>query len=331
MQKFGCSWEKKGKADLTRAKGHNERAHPTASQLPEAAWFTKEGMHVIQPWDNDLASKARGLAKRKDAVVGIEFTLQVGNQTQWRELPDALHPCGKPMAGSGERIKALVKAAKLAAYKEFGKARIISIVLHTDESTPHVQIIVAPILDDKLAQKHWIGGIAKCEQLRERLHKAFSDIVPCVYERGGPGGEPLDKAKAAGGPKAPQPAPAKKGFIEKLADARGAGELLKVAKAELAQLHQQVQTLFSQLKKAQFKAADAEEKREAAEAKAKAAERETAKARRQIELLQREVDRISPFAPEKAVKAVQSSLPPKGQGTGPLKPPGAPGTGLRPS
>lgn len=309
--KFGLSFEKKNAISLGTVRGHNERLHATKSQLPEQAWYTSKGVHVIQPWQESLIQSAKGLAKRKDAVLAIELSLQVGNQTDWRDLPTAEHPHGKPLSGASARMNALAKAAQAAVIAEFGKDRIVSIVLHADESTPHVQVVVVPIRDGKLEAKHWTGGVARCEQLRERLHAEFSKIVPCDYEKGAPGGAPIDQSKAAGGPAAPQPKPAKKGLLDKLAEAVNLKDELKAVRAEVVRLGQQIQTLFSQLKRAQLRAADAEGKREAAEAKAKAAERETAQARHTIKKLEREIERIAPYAPEKVIKPLPSGLLPR--------------------
>lgn len=309
--KFGLSFEKKNAANLGTVRGHNERLHPTKSQLPQEAWYSAKAVHVVQPWRESLIKDAKALKKRTDAVLAIEFSFQVGNQTDWRDLPTAEHPYGKPLPGASARMNALVKATKAAVLAEFGQDRIVSMVLHADESTPHVQVVVVPIRDGKLEAKHWTGGTPCCERLRARLHAEFEKIVPCEYDKGAPGGAPIDKSKAAGGPAAPQPKPPKKGFLDKLAEAVDFKDELKLVKAEVVRLGKQIQTLFSQLKRAQLRAANADEKREAAEAKAKDAERETAQARHTIKKLEREIERIAPYAPEKVIKPLPSGLLPR--------------------
>ena len=85
--KFTFAVAKMSKADIGRAQGHNLRLHETSSQLPKRAWFTESPMHTKVEWDQGKLDAASALAKRKDAVVAIEFIIQVGNQTDWREDP----------------------------------------------------------------------------------------------------------------------------------------------------------------------------------------------------------------------------------------------------
>lgn len=231
--KFSMSIEKKNSTNIGQAEGHNARHHPTTSQLPKVAWLTEAGHHTIQKWDNELLKEARALAKRKDAVFAVELVLQVGNQTDWRELPTDSNPFGARKPGSTAKMNALIAGAKAAVFAEFGADRIISIEMHTDESTPHVHIIFAPTLDGKLNAKHWTGGAVKCAQLRERLYEKVNKHIACEYTKGEPGGAPHDPLKAAGKSRSPN-----------------AGEV-SLLKATIERLNQQVQTLFSQLKTGQ--------------------------------------------------------------------------------
>jgi hypothetical protein len=230
------SIEKKNSANIGQAEGHNARHHQTRSQAPEAAWLTDKGHHTLKKWDGDLLAKSKELAKRKDAVFAVELIVQVGNQTDWRDLPTAEHPHGPRKPGNTKKMNALIEGVRAAALSEFGADRIISMEMHTDESTPHVHIIFAPILDGKLNAKHWTGGAARCAQLRERIYEKVNQHIACEYTKGEPGGAPHDPMKAAGKPKAPN-----------------AGEVASL-KSTIEKLNQQVQTLFSQLKSEQKKA-----------------------------------------------------------------------------
>lgn len=198
MLKFTLATRKMKAADLGRAKGHNLRTHDTASQLPAAAWFSKQGCHSVVSWNDALAEKATSLAKRKDAVVGIELVVQVGNQTDWRDPPSKQHPNGKPKRPAPASMQKLTEAVRRWLAAEFGPDNVISVQLHTDESTPHVQCVIAPIRDGKLNAKHWMDGAGKLAKLRERAHRHVSRVIPCEYEKGAPGGLPHDPGKAAG-------------------------------------------------------------------------------------------------------------------------------------
>lgn len=245
MMKFKLDIEKKNRNNIGQCEGHNDRHHPTSSQLPEEAWITPEGHHVLVPFNKDLLQKAKGLSKRKDAVFAIEMCVQVGNQTDWRDMPDDENPFGKKLPGASSKLNALMKGAREAAEAEFGKERIVSMVLHTDESTPHVHILFVPIVDGKLNQKHWINGPAACGSLREKLHFHVNKHIPCVYEKGVPKGEKHDPTKAAGAVNGPKP---KLTMLEKGADLLSKNSEIKGLKEVISKLNKQVQTLFSKLK-----------------------------------------------------------------------------------
>lgn len=198
MLKFTLATRKMKAGDLGRAKGHNLRTHDTASQLPAASWFTEQGCHTAVPWNDELAAKAASLAKRKDAVVGIELVVQVGNQTDWRDPPTKQHPNGKPKRPAPASMKNLTEAVRRWLGTEFGSDNVISVQLHTDESTPHVQCVIAPIRDGKLNAKHWMDGAGKLAKLRERAHRHVNRVISCEYEKGAQGGLPHDPGKAAG-------------------------------------------------------------------------------------------------------------------------------------
>jgi hypothetical protein len=243
--KFTAPILKHDKTSVGRCKGHNSRLDPTASQLPKSGWFTKAGRHELVAWKPEVIQKALGLAKRKDAVIAIELVIQIGNQTDWREPPTPEYPCGKP-AVKPASFQALAKAARQAVEKEFGSDNVVSIELHTDESTPHVHCVVVPIHDGKLQAKHWLDGSVKMSEIKARLHASVSALVPCEYERGNrKGGEPHDQQRAAGASPVP---PA--GILGMVRGVIERSDELKKAKIRIKELENEVQALFSKLKHA---------------------------------------------------------------------------------
>jgi hypothetical protein len=307
--KFGLAIEKKNRGNIGTVEGHNNRLHQTASQLPKEAWITPQGRHEIMPFNADLVAQSKALAKRKDAVLAVELVIQVGNQTDWRDMPTAENLHGKRKPGASKKLNAIMAGVKEAAFAEFGKDRIISIDLHTDESTPHAHIVFAPIVDGKLQAKHWLNGVASCAALRERLHGHVNKFIECDYEKGAPGGAPHDPSKAAGGPAAPKPKPS---MLEKASDLLSKSSEIQALKQVISGLNQQLQTMFSRLKKAEKTAVDEAEKCKISEEKAAAADLSERKARREIVVLQREIARLAPYAPEvvkKPLKSGSSGLP----------------------
>lgn len=202
--KFSLGIEKMKAADVGRAAGHNCRLHPTESQLPQGSWFTDKGRHEVVAWRPDVIAKAKGLSKRKDAVVAVSFVLQVGNQLDWREKETPDCPEGRPRGGRNNRggmtlMGNLAKAAKAWAIKEFGEENVVGVDLHTDESSPHVHVVVTPIKDGKLQAKAWLDGSVRCAQLRKRAFEVVSGSIECEYTAGSKnGGAKHDPELAAG-------------------------------------------------------------------------------------------------------------------------------------
>jgi hypothetical protein len=299
--KFSLSIEKKNAANIGQVRGHNHREHPTRSQLPERAWFNAKGSHTIVEWRDQVLDQAKGLAKRKDAVLAVELSIQVGNQTDWREAPDEACPEGRPKGGNTAKMNALMAGVREAIKAEIGAYRVVSAVLHMDESTPHVQVVFVPVIEGKLNAKHWVGGAAKCAQLRERIHRHVNAQLPCEYTKGAPGGAPHDSMKAAGKPDAP-------------------GALTKL-KNKVQELEQKVQLLFSQLKGEQKKRAKLQAEYD--EFTEKVAKRDQAQ-RAKIVTLQAEIEQLRP-RPQKAIQqAAERPAIEKDDPASPA-PPGGPG------
>lgn len=202
--KFSLGIEKMKAADVGRAAGHNCRLHPTESQLPQGSWFTDKGRHEVVAWRPDVIAKAKGLSKRKDAVVAVSIVLQVGNQHDWREKETPDCPEGRPRGGRNSKsamtiMGNLAKAAKEWAIKEFGEENVVGVDLHTDESSPHVHVVVTPVQDGKLQAKAWLDGSARCAQLRKRAFESVSRYIECEYTAGSKsGGAKHDPEQAAG-------------------------------------------------------------------------------------------------------------------------------------
>jgi hypothetical protein len=82
--------------------------------------------------------------------------------------------------------------------QEFGEENVVGVDLHTDESSPHVHVVVTPVHDGKLQAKNWLDGAARCAKLRKRAHQEVLKYIECEYVPGQAGGAPHDPEQAAG-------------------------------------------------------------------------------------------------------------------------------------
>ena len=199
---FTFAVDKMQSPSIGRAEGHNLRLHNTQSQLRKAAWFTPEGRHEVEPWRPDVLARAKGLAKRKDAVQAIQFVIQIGNQTDWRHEPEQDFPEGRPMK-IADAMNSAARGIRAWVEQEFGEDNCVGIDLHTDESSPHFHVVVTPVRDGKLQAKAWLDGPRKLAALRKRAWQAVNAHIKCEYSPGAPGGVPHDPTKAAGQTPAP--------------------------------------------------------------------------------------------------------------------------------
>ncbi|WP_192805338.1 plasmid recombination protein, partial [Noviherbaspirillum aerium] len=146
---------------------------------------------------------------------------------------------------------------------------VISADLHTDESTPHMQITVVPIRDGKLDAKSWLDGAARCAAFRKRLHSVVAKRIACEYTPGGPGGAPHDPRKAAGGPDAPKPS---RGLLRAAIDAVDVVREVSAMRREIKALKASIQSLHTRARQQERAAERDRVERQEAERRARKAE-----------------------------------------------------------
>lgn len=210
--KFCFSVQKMKLGDMAAAKRHNKRVDKPSSQIDDPAlWFTPKGHHSIAAWNDERVAKARSLMTRKDAVVGLEFVIQIGNQNDYR------YSDGKPAKGQfAHEINGASNEILSWAEKQFGKQNIVSFDFHTDESTPHFHLVIAAIDNtpapaphpnaknkkrpddpERLNVKRWMTGRDSILQLRKTCHANVNKAFPCDYSSNHPdGGHPHDQSKS---------------------------------------------------------------------------------------------------------------------------------------
>jgi len=226
--------------------------HATASQLPQHAWLTKQGHHPCMEWRQKRLESAKALAKRKDAVIAIEFIIQIGDQTYWRETPTKENPYGRPRSSICKDLKSLLMASRDAAVQEFGEDNLVGVDLHTDESSPHVHVVVTPVKAGRLQAKAWLNGARMCAKLRAQMFSVVNRYLPCEYTPGARGGAPHDPSRAAGGPSAPQPGYGIMGAVRETLRLDLAAQI-KTLKSDNERLEHEKQMLFSKAKQTELR------------------------------------------------------------------------------
>jgi hypothetical protein len=233
---------KHNKTTLGRVRGHNLRLDPTRSQIEGAGWFRSDGAAHTE-WNAARVDVAKGLATRKDAVLVIEVCIQIGNQTDWREMPTERAPWGAPKDPLPMVLNKIAWAARRAVELQFGEDNIVNFALHLDESTPHVHAVVTPIYEGKLNAKHWTGGGEAMRRVKKELHAAVvAHGIDCEYTPGRSRGDPHDFTLAAG----QQPV---EGFVDKLSGLTQLKRRVTVLERVERALNKQLQQGYSQLKR----------------------------------------------------------------------------------
>lgn len=202
---------------MAAAKRHNKRIGNPSSQIKKSElWFLERGHISFIDWNVERVAKARSLMTRKDAIVGLEFVVQIGNQNDYRDSDDVPK---KTTSGGGifgaELLK--TKDALVAwATQKFGADNIVSLDFHADESTPHFHLVVSAIDNtpapaphpnaknkkrpddrERLNVKRWMSNRVSILELRKSCHAYVNNAFSCEYSSDIPdGGHPHDPTKS---------------------------------------------------------------------------------------------------------------------------------------
>lgn len=158
--------EKIKKGDVGAMAHHHDRTRTTLNADPEQKHENKiiagvesaKVPELINARINDI-EQATGKKTRKDAVAAIEVLMTASpeffkDKEEWR-------------------IRVWSERSTEWAQKHFGKNNVISAVLHRDETTPHLHIVVFPETPDhKLSAKHWLDGIEKMQAMQDGYAEA---------------------------------------------------------------------------------------------------------------------------------------------------------------
>jgi hypothetical protein len=152
----------KSAPQLGRVLTHNLRAHATTA--PHADPQKRATNSVLRGATDATSVAATARARlatlprfRKDAVLAFEVLL-----TASPVFFDG--PKAHLRAWRDESVRWLEET--------FGKDNLVSVVLHEDERTPHLQAVVLPIHEGRLRAAHWTDGPAKMSALQDSYAKA---------------------------------------------------------------------------------------------------------------------------------------------------------------
>lgn len=171
MEYAVCRVEKiKTRAALGARAAHNLRANPTAAPHADPARKGQNktaGAQTVDAVQTALDKRLSSLAKppRSNAVLAVELMLTAS--PEW-------------FAAGGD-LRAWAKATHAWINTEFGQENILTVSLHRDESTPHIQALIVPIHDGKLRAAHWFDGPKKLSELQTRYHQS---VAPLGLRRG---------------------------------------------------------------------------------------------------------------------------------------------------
>jgi len=135
----------KSMGEVAASLQHNYRTRKTRNADPTRTSLNRN----IEPYtaEDPLALKMQKRGDhtpRKNAVYGIEILMTASPQW-WRERSEQDH-------------QRFIQISRQFVEDIFGTDNIVSLMLHQDESNPHLHCVVIPMKDGKLNAKHFIGG-----------------------------------------------------------------------------------------------------------------------------------------------------------------------------
>ena len=161
----------KSTSKIAAAGLHNARQMEVPNADPDGKNYLVAGSNDPLEKFNELMQKT-GIKPRKNAVLAVELVTSFSPE----------------MSGKFS-LKEWTKANLEWIEKEFPKGSVLSAQLHCDESTPHMHIIVTPLVKKevrgreqwRLSARDYLGGAEKLRALQDRYAEAMK---PFALERG---------------------------------------------------------------------------------------------------------------------------------------------------
>lgn len=156
---------------------HNLRTEIHSNVNPEKIKLNKilMGCNTPQAIKNNLACRWKKLddtnprKTRKDAVGSLELILTASNDFFNADLD----------------FNAWVQANVDFAIAEYGEENIVSAILHMDETTPHIHLLIVPVVEGRLNAKLKVGNKLAMSQYQNRYSTAMAKFGlvrgKCIY------------------------------------------------------------------------------------------------------------------------------------------------------
>lgn len=155
---------------------HNCRTRPTENADLNGHISILIGSNDPKEIIEDMESKLQNITVRKNAVLAFEVLLAASPEFFRTENLSV------PGVYDEQRKNSFVENAMQWAETCFAKENIVSAVLHVDESTPHLQLVILPIDPrGKLNASYWLDGSKKLSEMQD----AFAEYMkPLGLRRG---------------------------------------------------------------------------------------------------------------------------------------------------
>jgi len=185
------------KGDMRGIGKHIDRASNGQTESPQNAnseeinnnvhWDAKGTSYTQKEWteytkENPLKKRVNDRIKegykldrkiRKDAVKGIELLLTSDHEKMTE------------IFSKEELYKSWINENKQWVSGHFGKDNIVSMSLHTDETTYHLEVVVTPITEDgRLSAKSFINGKKDLAEMQSSYSEAMSQFGMQRGEKG---------------------------------------------------------------------------------------------------------------------------------------------------
>lgn len=155
----------KSRVSLLRCIKHNNRDIIPPNANPEASKSNSLGKRTTAEAMKIYTEKLSNQKVRKNAVHALEFVLTASNDSfsESKDDQELAETWGEYLGMCGTWVA-----------EKFGKDNILKSTIHWDELTPHIHVVLVPMVEGKLNARAMIGGSSN--RLRELQDEFFEEV-----------------------------------------------------------------------------------------------------------------------------------------------------------